>query len=146
MVKTMTGENATRVSRIGLAVLAVSALPLGAWVAIAPRSYYDSFPGLGSHWISPDGPYNEHLMRDFGALNLALGVFTVCAAVWLLRPMVIAAALAWIVYPLPHIAYHALNLGRYDTGDKIGIIAALAFAPIVAIVLLVASRSLPERA
>jgi hypothetical protein len=143
---TMTGDTATRVSRIGLALLALTAVPIGAWAVIAPRSYYDSFPGLGSHWISPDGPYNEHLLRDFGALNLALAVFTVCAAVWVLRPMVIAAALAWIIYPLPHITYHALNLGRYDTGDKIGIIAGLAVAPILSIVLLVAARSLPARA
>ncbi len=142
----MTPDTATRVSRIGLALLAVTALPIGAWAVIAPRAYYDDFPGLGSQWISPDGPYNEHLMRDFGALNLALGVFTVCAAIWLLRPMVIAAAVAWIVYPLPHVAYHALNLDHYDTGDQVGILAGLGLAPVVAVVLLVASRSLPSRA
>jgi hypothetical protein len=142
----MTGEQATRVSRIGLIVLAATALPLGAWAVIAPRSYYDDFPGFGSQWISPDGPYNEHLMRDFGALNLALGVFTVCAAIWVLRPMVIAAALAWIVYPLPHITYHALNLDRYDTVDQVGILGGLVLAPILACVLLVVSRSLPSRA
>jgi len=142
----MTADTATRVSRIGLALLALTALPIGAWAVIAPRSYYDDFPGFASPWISPDGPYNEHLMRDFGALNLALGIFTVCAAIWLVRQLVIAAALAWIVYPLPHVAYHALNLDRYDTGDQVGILAGLVFAPIVAIVLLVASRSLPSRA
>lgn len=142
----MTGDTATRVSRIGLALLAVSALPLGAWAVIAPRSYYDDFPGFGRQWISPDGPYNEHLMRDFGGLNLALGVFTVCAAVWLLRPMVIAAALAWLVYPLPHVVYHVLNLDHYDAGDQVGILAGLVMAPVVALVLLVAARSLPSRA
>jgi hypothetical protein len=142
----MTGEQATRVSRIGLIVLAATALPIGAWALIAPRSYYDDFPGFGSQWISPDGPYNEHLMRDFGALNLALGVFTVCAAIWLLRPMVIAAALAWIVYPLPHITYHALNLDHYDTADQIGILGGLVLGPILACVLIVVSRSLPSRA
>ena len=142
----MTGDTAARVSRIGLAVLAVTALPIGAWAVVAPRSYYDDFPGFGRAWISPDGPYNEHLMRDFGGLNLALGLFTVCAAVWLLRPLVIAAALAWIVYPLPHVAYHALNLDRYETADQIGILAGLVLAPVIAIVLLVAARSLPSRA
>jgi len=142
----MTGESATRVSRIGLIVLALTALPLGAWAVFAPRSYYDDFPGFASPWISADGPYNEHLVRDFGALNLALGVFTVCAAIWLLRPMVIAAALAWIVYPLPHITYHALNLDHYETVDQVGILAGLVLAPAVACVLLVASRSLPSRA
>lgn len=142
----MTGDTAARVSRIGLVLLALTAIPLGAWAVIAPRSYYDDFPGFGAAWISPDGPYNEHLMRDFGGLNLALGVFTVCAAVRLVRPMVIAAALAWIVYPLPHVAYHAFNLEHYDTADQVGILAGLILAPIVAVVLLVAARSLPSRA
>jgi hypothetical protein len=142
----MTGDTAARVARIGLGLLAVTALPIGVWAVIAPRSYYDDFPGFGRTWISPDGPYNEHLMRDFGGLNLALAIFTVCAAVWLLRPMVIAAALAWIVYPLPHVAYHAFNLDHYDTIDQVGILAGLIVAPIVAIVVLVAARSLPSRA
>ena len=140
----MTGEAAQRGSRIGLVVLALLALPLGVWAVIAPRSYYDDFPGFGRHWISPDGPFNEHLMRDFGALNLALGVFTLCAAIWLLRPMVIAAALAWIVYPLPHLTYHLLNLHNYDTTDQVGIIGGLVVAPVVGCGLLVASRSLPR--
>ncbi len=77
----MTGDVARRVSRIGLGLLAVTSIPLGVWAVIAPRSYYDDFPGFGRQWISPDGPFNEHLMRDFGALNLAIGVFTVCAAI-----------------------------------------------------------------
>ncbi|MEX2268960.1 MAG: hypothetical protein WEA75_09765 [Acidimicrobiia bacterium] len=141
----MTPDTATRVSRIGLVLLAVTAIPIGAWAVIAPRSYYDDFPGFGSQWISPDGPYNEHLMRDFGALNLALAAFTVCAAIWLLRPMVIAASVAWIVYPLSHLTYHVLNLDRYDTVDQIGILAGLAIAPIVACGLLVLCRSLPSR-
>jgi hypothetical protein len=85
-------------------------------------------------------------MRDFGALNLALGVFTVCAAIWVLRPMVIAAAGAWIVYPLPHVTYHVLNLDHYDTVDQIGILGGLVLGPLVACALLVVSRSLPSRA
>ncbi len=142
----MTGDTAARVSRIGLVLLAVSALPIGVWAVIAPRSYYDNFPGFGRAWISPDGPYNEHLMRDFGGLNLAIGIFTVCAAVWILRPMVIAAALAWMAYSVPHVAYHALNTHHYDTADQIGVLAGLLLAPVVAVVLLVAARSLPSRA
>ena len=142
----MTGEAAERVSRIGLGLLAVTSIPLGVWAVIAPRSYYDDFPGFGRQWISPDGPFNEHLMRDFGALNLAIGVFTVCAAIWLVRPMVIAAALAWIVWPLPHLTYHLLNLHHYDATDQIGIVGGLVVGPVVAVVLLVASRGLGARA
>jgi hypothetical protein len=127
-------------------VLALLSAPLGMWAVIAPRSFYDDFPGLGRRWISPDGPFNEHLVRDFGGLNLALAVFTVCAAIWLLRPMVVAAALAWIVWPLPHLAYHSLNLHHYDdTVDKLGVIGGLLFGPVIAVGLLLAARSLQPR-
>jgi hypothetical protein len=142
----MSSDTAQKVSRVGLGFLAITSIPIGVWAVIAPRSFYDDFPGFGSHWVSPDGPFNEHLVRDFGALNLAIAVFTVCAAIWLSRPMVIGAALAWIVWPLPHLTYHLLNLHHWDTGDQIGIVAGLVGGPIVAVLLLAAARSLPARA
>src|SRR2546427_9548026 len=113
-------SKATRTARIGLGLLAVSAFPLGVCSVVAPRSFYDDFPGFGRHWVSPDGPYNEHLLRDFGGLNLALGVFTVCAAIWLLRPMVLAAALAWLASSVPHVLYHLFNLEHFDSTDQVG--------------------------
>jgi hypothetical protein len=39
------------------------------------------FPGAGRSWVAPDGPFNEHLARDVGVLNLALAVVTIAAAV-----------------------------------------------------------------
>ena len=136
---TSTAMRSPVVARIGLIVLAVQGLGLGLWSTISPRSFYDDFPGLGMSWIAPDGPYNEHLLRDFGALNLALGVLAVCAAIWLTRTVVAAAAIAWIVYSIPHIGYHVLNGEHFDTSDNVAIVASLVFTPIVAIVVLLAS-------
>ena len=62
---------------IALAILAVNAALLGGWALVAPASFYRSFPGGGRSWVSIDGPYNEHLLRDVGGLNLALLVLTV---------------------------------------------------------------------
>lgn len=128
------------VTRVGLVVLAAQGLLFGAWAVIWPRGYFDDFPGLGLRWVVGDGPYNEHLMRDYGALNLALGVFTLCAAIWLTRELAVAAALAWIVYAVPHVVYHSFNRDGFDTGDQIGIIGGLVLQPLVAIVVLIASR------
>lgn len=114
-----------RVIRAGLAALALVGLAVGGWAAFSPRSFYDSFPGGGRAWVAADGPYNEHLLRDFGDLNLALTAVTVVALVTLVRAVVLAAALAWIVYSAPHLVYHLRHLDVYDTGDKIGSIAAL---------------------
>jgi hypothetical protein len=58
--------------RVGMALLAVSPLGVGVWALFAPRSFFQDFPAAGRHWVSALGPYNEHLMRDVGALNLAL--------------------------------------------------------------------------
>jgi hypothetical protein len=123
--------------RVGLLVLSATAVVSGVWASLAPRSFYDDFPGLGRHWVAMDGPYNEHLMRDYGALNLALAVVTLLAALWVTRHLVIAAAVAWIVYSVPHVLYHAFNVDGYETGDQIGILGGLLVAPLIAVLILV---------
>jgi hypothetical protein len=134
----------TLLTRIGLLILAFQGLLSGIWATASPRGYFNDFPGFGLSWVSPDGPFNEHLMRDYGALNLALGIVALCAAIWLTRALVVTAAVAWIVYSIPHVVYHALNGDPYDTSDHISIVASLFFAPIVAIVVLWSMRPSAE--
>jgi|SRR5512132_1507514 hypothetical protein len=132
-----------RVIRPMLVALAVVGVVTGLWAAFAPRGFYDDFPGGGRSWVSADGPYNEHLVRDFGALNLALAAVTIVALVTLARPAVVAAALAWLVFGVLHLVYHARHLDVYDTGDKVGTMAALALGVALPLVVLVAV--LPRR-
>jgi hypothetical protein len=131
--------------RILLAILALNGLTLGIWATVSPRNFYDDFPGFDRHWVAMDGPFNEHLMRDFGALNLALSVVAVCAFVWLTRPLVIATALAWLTWCIPHLVYHATHLDGYDTGDQTGIMGALIVVPVIAVLLLFAAGRLVDR-
>src|SRR5256885_3835110 len=85
------------IRRVFLAVLAFVAVEIGLWATFAPRSWYDHFPGGGRHWVAVDGPYNEHLTRDVGALYLALAVVTI-AALFTLAPLVVrVASWAWLV-------------------------------------------------
>jgi hypothetical protein len=113
-----------RERRLVLLVLAAGALTVGAWAAVDPGSFYASFP-LGRGWVAADGPYNEHLVRDFGALNLSLCLLTGVAA-WRLRPdLVRLAAIVTLVYALPHLTYHAGHLEPYGAADGIANIAAL---------------------
>ena len=60
------------VTRIILIAMALFGLIPGAWAAIAPESFYWDFPKIRSAWVSSDGPFNEHLIRDVGAFFLAL--------------------------------------------------------------------------
>src|SRR5205085_11878832 len=86
------------VVRIALGILAVVGLQVVLWAAFAPRSFYDDFPGSGRVWVAVDGPYNEHLIRDVGELNLALAVVAIIAFVTLNRLVVLAAGGAWLAY------------------------------------------------
>jgi hypothetical protein len=126
-----------RMMRIGLVVLGFPALVIGFWAAFFPRSFYDDFPGLGRTWVAPDGPYNEHLVRDVGELNLALVVVTAVAAV-ALTPIIVRAVLAgWLVYSVPHLVYHLRTMEPFATDDQVSIGSSLALVPILAAVLLV---------
>ena len=133
-------------TRIGLAYLAVGYALVGFWAAFAPRSFYTDFPGAGRHWISPDGPYNQHLIRDVGELNLALLVVVAAAAVTLSLPLVRAALVATLVNGVLHVVYHVGHVDMFSSGDQVAIIGSLVLAPVVALVLLVAVRGGTEPA
>jgi len=127
-------------TRIGLVYLAAGYALVGFWAAFAPRSFYTDFPGAGRHWISPDGPYNQHLIRDVGELNLALLVVVAAAAVTLSLPLVRAALVATLVNGVLHVVYHVRHVDMFSSGDQVAIIGSLVLAPVVALVLLVVVR------
>ena len=119
---------------------------VGAWALAAPRSFYDGFPmpGLLGAWVASDGPYNEHLVRDVGELNLALAVVTVVALV-VLGPVLVRAVLAgWLVYSVPHLVYHLRHMQPFATDDQVSIGTSLAIVPLVAVALLVIDLRAPR--
>lgn len=63
---------------LALFYLGLTSLIVGLWAQFFPQEFYDHFPGLGV-WVAGDGPYNEHLIRDVGGLNLALTTLAVLA-------------------------------------------------------------------
>ncbi len=111
--------------RIALGYLAVVALQVGLWAQFAPRSFYDRFPGMGGAWVALDGPYNEHLIRDVGGLNLALAILLIAAIYTLSRPIIITACLAALAYGTPHLVYHLANTEPLSTSDVIASIGGL---------------------
>ena len=60
-------------------------------------------------WIAAEGPYNEHLVRDIGGLVNGLSVVAIVAAWSLSRPLLVANALGWLVYGLPHLGFHLVT-------------------------------------
>lgn len=125
-----------KVVRVGLVLLELVGLQVGGWASVAPRSFYDDFPGGGRTWVAADGPYNEHLVRDFGALNLALAAVVAVALVTWVPAVVRTAGLAWLVYSVPHLVYHVRHLHVYDTSDQVLNMVALGGAVVTAAVVL----------
>ena len=126
-----------RVVRVLLVLMAVSSGFIGLWAQLAPKSFYDDFPGAGRHWVSADGPYNEHLVRDVGGLNLALTVVIVVAAIVLGRVIVRTAAVATLAFAIPHLAYHSAHTDLYETSDAFASIFSLGFGALLPVVVLV---------
>jgi hypothetical protein len=129
------------VVRAGCGLLAVSSSIVGIWAALFPRSFYLHFPGGGHAWVAVDGPYNQHLVRDVGQLNLgfaillaALALSAVLAAHRATARVVLAA---YLVPAVLHFVYHLSHLGLYGTGDAAGNMVTLGLAVAIPAALLV---------
>jgi len=112
--------------RIALIYLTVTIGFLAIWILIAPKGFYDNFPGGSVHWVSALPPYNEHLERDFGAASLGLALLTGLAAYWMERRVIQAAALCLLAAGIPHLAYHLTTTEHYSTGDNVASLIGLA--------------------
>lgn len=130
------------IQRAILVYLALSGLLVGVWATLFPRAFYDDFPGLGRMWVSIDGPYNEHLVRDVGQLSLALAVITVIAAATTQTLLVRTVAVGWLINAIPHFIYHLRHLDAYDTIDQVGNIVSLALLVVLPAALLVRPRQI----
>lgn len=125
----------------GLWFLIVSGAVIGVWALFFPQAFYDSFPGLGRSWVSVDGPFNEHLVRDVGGGYLSLAVLALVALVLKTRELALATALCWLVAQVPHFTYHMYHLDMYpDVTDKIGNVISLALLVLVPAYILAQTR------
>lgn len=128
----------TSFRRIALVIIAGGTAVVGVWAQAFPRSFYDDFPGAGRVWVAVDGPFNEHLVRDVGGLNLALALVAIVALVTGSVLLARVAGGAALVYGVPHLIYHAAHLDAFDTSDKVALVTSLGFAALAAAVALVA--------
>jgi len=105
--------------RIGLAVLFLDELVVGAWNAIAPESFYRRFPTVD---LTP--PFSEHYARDFGIATLGIALLLGIALVRPTTHFVIPAALAYTVFSVPHLLFHVTHLEGATTSEAIALTAA----------------------
>jgi hypothetical protein len=130
--------------RLGLAAMAALNLWWGLWASLAPRLFFDGFPGFGHHWTAAYPPYNAHLVTDLGATFLTLGALLAVAAVVAdrrVRWSVLAGV--WLFNTL-HLAFHAGHRGTMSIVDYRASVASLA-AGAAAPLLLAALDALANR-
>ena len=108
-----------------LAYLAVGAALPGAWATLAPRSFYDDFPGVGA-WVAKLPAYSEHLVTDAGGFYLAFALLFAWAALRPAAALVVPLCAGWAVFSVVHLGWHVAHLDGFGTGDAIAQTAALA--------------------
>jgi AhpD family alkylhydroperoxidase len=114
---------------------------IGLWALLAPSSFYDDFPAGTDGWVNVLGPFDEHLVTDVGALFVALGFLLAFAAASLRRGTVIAAAVSWLLFAIPHFLWHLFNLEPYGTADAVGNTITLAWTVVGGALILFLART-----
>lgn len=94
---------------------------IGLWAGFWPKSFYEHgpIPLLDTGWVAMLPPYNEHLVRDYGFMNLAVTAISVVAAIVMSPLIVRTAATAVIAFGLPHTLFHSFHLEHMSTADAI---------------------------
>jgi hypothetical protein len=121
--------------RVGIWLLTLVELAVGIVATLAPRAFYDDVP-----WVDLAPPYAEHLMRDYGAMNLALGLVFVVAAITMEQLMVRTALAAYLLFALPHLLFHLTHHQHYSTTAAITETTVLVVAAVLPVALLALTR------
>lgn len=124
--------------RAGLWFLAASIAAVGVTATLLPSTFYHRVP-----WVAMNPPYSEHLMRDYGAMNLALAVVSLIAAVTMEQLMVRAALAAYLVFAIPHLLFHLTHHQHYTTTAAVTETTALVVAALLPAALLALTRGRP---
>jgi hypothetical protein len=130
-------------ARVALIALTIANGAVGIMARFDPRGFYDDFP-FGRDWVAPDGPYNEHLLTDFGAALLAIAAVSLIAAWRPTREVVIAAAVANIVLGALHFVYHLGTIELFSTTDNVLSLTAIGLGVLLGLMLLPLTRGLPS--
>ena len=113
------------VQRVALVLTVLVAGVLGSWSYVWPQHFFDRFPVVLGTWISTDGPYNEHLVRDHGAMYLALGAAGISALARPSAALVRTLGIAWTVFAALHAGYHLRHLDHLAADEAVGLTVAL---------------------
>ena len=113
---------------------------VGIWALLAPRSFFRDFPAVGGAWVAAFPPFNEHLVRDIGGLNLGFALLFFASASTLDATLIRTSLGGWLLYAIPHFWFHISNMGRLSGAEKVWQTLALGTLILVPVGLLMATR------
>ena len=124
------------ITRVLLVVFGLVEAVVGIWPLGSPTGFYQDFPGFRVGWVAMDGPFNEHLLRDFGGLNLALAALLIGAAVIGTTAVARLAAVSALLFGVPHFLYHLGHVGHFERIDQVLIVGTTGLGVLLPLVVL----------
>ena len=121
--------------RVGVWFLTFVEVVVGLVATLAPRAFYDYVP-----WVNLMPPFSEHLMRDYGAMNLALALVFIVAATTMERRLVRLALVAYLLFAIPHLIFHVMHLENFTTVAAVAQTTLLTLAVLLPVALLILTR------
>jgi hypothetical protein len=79
-------------------------------------------------------------MRDYGAMNLALALVFVVAAITMDRRMVRIALGGYLLFAIPHLIFHVTHLENFTTAAAVGQTTLLTLAVLLPVALLMLTK------
>lgn len=131
----MTDRLTSSVLRVGVWFLTFVEVVVGLVATLAPRAFYDYVP-----WVNLMPPFSEHLMRDYGAMNLALALVFIVAATTMERRLVRLALVAYLLFAIPHLIFHVMHLENFTTVAAVAQTTLLTLAVLLPVALLILTR------
>jgi hypothetical protein len=133
--------------RFGLLVGVFISVVSGVWALFWPVRFYETFPLPGHPWQAFHPAYNEHLVRDFGALNLVMALLFGVAAYTMDVLMTRTALVGYLIFAVPHLIFHLNHLRGLAAVDAVGEVVSLSLGVVGPVVLLWLTRqSRPDSA
>jgi hypothetical protein len=109
---------------------------VGIWPLLTPDGFYQDFPGFRTGWVAMDGPFNEHILRDFGGLTLTLAALWIGAAVIGTTAVARLAGVAALLFGAPHFLYHLGHVSHFERIDQVLIIVTTGLGVVVPLAVL----------
>ncbi len=112
---------------------------VGGWIDVRPHFFYDNW------FVALDMPYNEHLLLDLGALNVAFGVLLGCAAMSMERRLLQVTLASYLAHTIGHHTIHLTYTDHLTHPQSAVQLSDLAANVLLPAAILVLTRWLPSR-